>query len=535
MQHSITRGWRASVARMVVLWLALAGAAAGAQTLRWATRGDAETLDPHALAETPTINLNQLLFDALVERDAQQRLVPGLAERWTMTEPRRWRFELRPGLHFQDGTPLDADDVVFSIRRAQQPGTAFAAYAAPLGEPQRIDARTIELRLPQPDPLLLDRAAGVLVMSRRWAEAHRSTQVPDLKAREAAASTREAMGSGRFRLLSREPGLRTVLVRNPRHWAWSAAGAGNVERVELLPIPNDATRVAALLSGEVDLVQDVAPQDADRLQREPGLRVLQAAETRLMFLGMDLSRDRLLGRGPPDRNPLKDPRVREALALAIDRPLLVRTVMHGRAEPTDCLAIARAGCHWPALESPPPADPARAVALLAAAGWPEGFELTLDCPTDRYPMGQATCVALVGQLARIGVRVTLDARPKSQFFPKVLGNATSFFLIGIGGSNADPQVLLDLALHSPDAASGRGSVNAGRFADPVLDRLVHDAARETDPARRQAMLADAQRRGAEKRLVLPLWRPVLTWATRANVEATVSPNNLLRIDGIRIH
>ncbi|MEF7613900.1 ABC transporter substrate-binding protein [Aquincola sp. MAHUQ-54] len=511
--------------------LLAAAAGAHAQTLRWAVRGDAESMDPHAFIEGVSINVNLLVHDALVERDQMQRIVPALATRWERIEPRRWRFELRRDVRFHDGTPMDADDVVFSILRAQQPTSQFAIYAQPLGEPVRIDAHTIELRQREVNPLLLDHLAVVLVMSRRWAEAHQSTRVPDFKAKDEAASSREAMGTGRYRLVSRQPGVRTVLARHAAHWA---PRQGNVERIELVPIANDATRMAALLAGDVDLVQDVSPQDVPRLKREPGLRLFEATETRVMYLGMDLSRDQLLYGSVKDRNPLKDVRVREALALALDPALLVRTILHGRAEPTRCMAILKSACLAPELEAPLKPDPDRAKALLAQAGYPEGFDLTLDCPTDRYVLGHAVCTALVGPFARIGVRLTVDARPKSIYFPKVFSNDTSFFYVGVGGSIADAQVLMDLSMHSQDPARKKGSLNFGRFTDAELDRLIDDAGSEADPAARAGMIRDAQRRMAAQHHLLPLFRPMLTWATRARVQAVVTPNNLLRADWIRI-
>lgn len=515
----------------IAMALLLAASGAAAATLRWAVRGDAESMDPHAFAESVTHNVALLVHDTLVERDRQQRFVPALAARWTMLDAKRWRFELRPGVRFQDGTPLDADDVVFSILRAQQPTSQYAVYAQPLGEPVRLDAQTLELRLHAPSPLVLHNVAQIMVMSRRWAEANRSTRVPDFKAREEAPSSRQAMGTGRYRLESREPGVRTVFVRNEAHWS---APEGNVDRLVLLPIESDATRSAALVAGDVDLVQDIPPQDAGRLARDPALRLIEGPENRVLYLGFDLARDQLLYGSVKERNPLKDVRVREAFALALDAAAIGRSVLHGRAAPTRCFAVDAAACRAPELESPQAPDLARARRLMAEAGYGKGFDLTLDCPSDRYVLGRAVCSAVGGRLARIGVRIQVDARPKSVFFPKMFRYDTSFYLAGVGGSVTDPQLMMDMMLHGADAASKKGNGNFGRIADDGLDRLIDAAGRETDADARTPLIRDVQRRIVEQHYVLPLWRPVISWAARSRVRAVMTPANLLRADWVRI-
>ena len=515
----------------VSLLCLLAGAPLHAQTLRWAPRGDVLSMDPHAALETTTINVNALLHDGLVEIDAHDRIVPALATSWTVVEPMLWRFKLRRGVRFQDGTPFTADDVVFSIQRAQGPGSKFASFALPLGEVRRVDDETIELRQSAPNPTLLNQLSAVMMMSRAWCLAHGATEPANLLDKREAYSNRYAMGTGRYALAERQPGVRTVLVRNP---AWWGRFEGNVQRVVLQPIASDATRTAALLSGDVDFTQDVPPQDADRLAKDPSLRLLQMPENRLIYLGLDQYRDELPRSSVKGRNPFKDVRVREAFARTIDAEALQKTIMRGQSQPTGCFSVSRDGCFAVAIESPPRPDLALARRLMAEAGFADGFALTLECPNDRYVNDQALCVALGGMLARIGVRIEVDASSKTVYFPKLEKFEPGFYLHGLGYSPDDPQVLFDWVAHSRGGPSRKGELNFARFADAEVDRLADEAGTEMDEERRKTLLRAAQQRMNAVHGYLPLHRQVLLWAARAKVHPVITADNRVRVDLIRV-
>lgn len=528
------RWWRG----LVVCALAFACVAVNAKTLRWAARGDAQSLDPHAANEGVTNNINGLLFDALVDRWPDQSLVPALATGWKVVDPLTWRFTLRQGVRFHDGSPLTADDVVFSIDRAQQPSSQMAIYARPLGNPVRIDAHTVELRLATPNPILLDQLAAIFIMSKAWSQAHRAERVPDFNAREEGYASTHAMGSGPYQLKRREAGTRTELTLHAGWWGRSSGNTsgpssgpslGNVDEVVFTPIVSDATRLAAVLSGDVDLIQDAPPQDLARLAADPRMRLTRGPENRLIFLGFDVFRDELPSSNIKGRNPLKDRRVREAFWRAIDVEALKKAIMRDQSFPTGCMAPSAHGClAAPELEARPPVDLAAAKRLMAEAGYAQGFDLTLDCPNDRYMNDQPICVALVGMLARIGVRLKVDARPKSLFFPKAQNHDTSFYLYGWGGGSTDPQIVLDPLVHSFDAQSQKGGDNNGRIADAELDRLIDAAAIEMDTTKRQRLLGDALRRVREQVYYLPLHRQMLTWVSRANVKPVMTPLNHVR-------
>jgi len=509
----------------------LAMTAVEATTLRWASRGDAQSMDPFAANEGVTANVTLMIYDTLVERDLQQRLVPSLAQSWTRVDATTWRFDLRRGVTFHDGSPLTADDVVFSIERSQQPSSQVAVYTRQLGKAVRIDDHTVELRQQTPDPILLEHLANVLVMSRAWCVANRSERVPDFNAKEEAFSSRNAMGSGPFVLKRREPGVRTVLERYPRWWG---RFDGNVTEVVFTPIASDATRAAALLAGDVNFTQDAPPQDLIKLAKDPTVRVTSGPENRLIFLGFDQSRDQLLYANVKGRNPFKDARVRQAFLAAIDVQALKTSIMRGQSVPTGCMTTAAIGCVAPELETHPPADAAKARRLMAEAGYPDGFELTLDCPNDRYVNDQAICVALVGMLGRIGVKLRVDARTKNLFFPKMQAYDTSFYLYGWGGGTTDAQIVMDPILHSVDAKGLKGGDNNGRVADATLDRLIDAAATEADAAMRTRVVREVLTRTAEQVFYLPLHRQMLNWLSSANVHPVITPNNVVRVPWIRI-
>jgi peptide/nickel transport system substrate-binding protein len=516
---------------LFLLTIALACATSPAKTLRWATRGDAASMDPYAFNEGVTFNINALVHDRLVERDREQRIVPSLATGWSVVDDTTWRFTIRRDAKFHDGSPVTIDDVVFSIERSQQPTSEVSVFTRRLGRPVAIDAETLELRLDAPNPVLLEQAQTVMVMSRAWCKVHGVERVPVFAAREEAYSTRNAMGSGPFMLEKREPGVRTVLKKNP-HW-WGRFD-GNVTEIVHTPIGNDATRTAALIAGDVNFIQEAPPQDIARLEKEPAVRLTTGPENRVIFFGFDHQRDELLYGSVKGSNPFKDRRVREAFFRAIDVDSLRKHIMRGQSVPTACMTTAAIGCLAAALETHPPADVERARALMAEAGYARGFAVTLDCPNDRYINDQAICLALVPMLAKIGVTLKVDARPKSLYFPKIERHDTSFYMMGWGGGTTDAQLVLDPVLHSFDEKTQKGSGNDGRVADAELDRLIDAAAVEMNADQRAKVIAGALERAYAQFHYLPIHRQMLTWASRTDVHPVIAPSNQVNVRWIEI-
>ncbi|HUP96757.1 MAG TPA: ABC transporter substrate-binding protein [Usitatibacter sp.] len=516
-------------ATLAVLLAALA-LQAGAATFRWSSQGDYLSADPHAQNEGLNNNLNDAVFERLTAWGKKLDLVPSLATSWELKSPTLWRFQLRRGVKFHDGTPFTADDVVFSIERAQLPSSNFKVYATPIGKARAIDAHTVEIETPQPSPLLLDLVNSVRIMSRAWCVKNGAMKPQDFKSGEETFASRNANGTGPYTLVKREAEVATVMRKNPDWWGLREGRGdrrfeGNVDEMVYRPVKSDATRMAALLTGELDLVLDPPLQDIPRLKGDSRMRVVEGPENRVIFLVMDQERDELKYSNVKGKNPFKDLRVRQALYHAIDIEAIRKQVMRGMSLPTGAM-VPTAAMSFPAIEPRLAFDPARARRLLAEAGYPDGFELGLTCPNNRYVNDERICTALAAMLAKVGIRVNVSAMPRAQFFQKVDQFDHSMHLYGWGGAATDPGFTLTPVLHSRDG-KGRGDFNSGRYRDPVLDRLVESIEVEMDSARRRALTLEAFQRTRENVYAIPLHRQVIPWAVRANVKVVHRADNVI--------
>ncbi len=516
--------------------LALAATAAvQAKTLRWASQGDPQTADPHSQNEGLTNMFSEAVHDRLVMRDNALRIVPGLATSWQQVNPTTWRFTLRRGVRFHDGSPFTADDVVFSFERASHPNSQLRQYAiAVVGKPRRIDDFTVEFVQERPNPIMLEHVAAIYIMSRAWADKHKVATPLDFKNKEETFASRNANGTGAWILASREPGVRTVLRRNPNWWGIAEGRApGNVTEVVYTQVSSDATRTAALLSGQVDFILDPPPQDLARLENNKDTKVLRGQENRVIFFGFDQFRDELLYANVKGRNPFKDLRVRQAVYHAIDIEAIRTRTMRGAALPTGGITPSILGSH-PDAERRLPFDPARARQLLAEAGLPNGFEVTLDCPNNRYVNDEEICIAVAAMLTRVGIATRVTAMPRATYFPKLEKYDTSFYMLGWGGAVTDAQTTLSPVLRSFDRASGQGSFNYGRYSNPKLDALIDAAAVEMNVERRRELIRQALLEHNAQVHHVPLHRQMIPWAMRANVTAVHRADNVLVFEHVRI-
>jgi peptide/nickel transport system substrate-binding protein len=497
---------------------------AAAKTLRWAGRGDMQTTDPHSQNENLTNNINILVYEALIERDKKLVLRPSLAESWQQTSPTTWRFKLRAGVKFHDGTPFTADDVVFSYERARADTSQLRAYAKAAGMPKKIDDLTVDFTTDGPNPIELEHVATINIMSRAWCEANRATKPQNYSQKEDMITAHQANGTGAYMLKSREPDIKTVLVKNPNWWGIKAGlWEGNADEVIYLPIVSDATRMAALMSGEVDLVNDPPPQDVPRLKQNPGLKVLEGSENRIVFIGMDQKRDELLYSNVKGKNPFKDKRVRQALYQAIDIEAIRTTTMRGLSQPSGALLPSPVQS-TPELEKRLPFDKAKARQLLAEAGYPNGFEVTLDCPNNRYVNDEKICQALAAMWAQIGVTINVNAMPRANYFPKLENTDTSMYMLGWGGGAIDGIFILQPVLSSY-SGKGDGDYNYGRYTNPKLDELIAKVKVDMNPDQRLAEIRAALAAHNAEINHLPLHRQVIPWAERSNVSAVHRADN----------
>jgi peptide/nickel transport system substrate-binding protein len=515
--------------RLLALGLVIASlvsAAADAKTLHWANRGDPQTTDPHSQNEGLTNNLNELVYEFLVGRDKNLKLVPKLAVSWQQIDPVTWRFKLRPAVSFHDGTPFTADDVVFSYQRARADTSQLRVYANAAGIPKKIDDLTVEFTTNGPNPIELEHIATINIMSKAWCEKNHATKPQNFAQKEEMITAHQANGTGPYMLKSREPDVKTVLVKNPNWWGIKEGlFEGNVDEVIFTPIGSDATRLAALLSGDVDLINDPPPQDVPRLKQNSGVTVLEGVEIRVIFIGMDQQRDELLYSNVKGRNPFKDKRVRQALYQAIDIDTMRTTTMRGLSQPTG--AMLPAPLPW--IVEPEkrfPFDRAKARQLLADAGYPKGFEVTLDCPNNRYVNDEKICQALAAMWSQIGVVTAVSAMPRATYFPKLEKHDTSLYMLGWGGGAVDPIFILQPVLHGANG-KGDGDYNYGRYSNAKLDALIDQVKTETDVEKRHRLINDTLMIEHDELLHLPLHRQVIPWAMRSNVHAVHRADNLV--------
>ena len=327
----MTRLPRSALVLLVALTISsLATPSGSAATFRWANDGDVNAMDPATRQETMQLSFLSNIYEPLVRRNRALALEPALATSWDQTSPTVWRFHLRPRVKWQDGSPFTAEDVIFTLKRIQSPNSSMRALTSPVKEARRIDDLTIEFETFVPDPILPQEQTNLLIMSKAWCEAHNAAE-PVTIGKEDNYALHNAMGTGPFKLVSREPDRKTVVEKNPLWWD---RPEHNLDQVEFDVVGSDATRVAALLSGDVDMIYSVPPQDVARIKQTSGLKVLQTPELRTIYLGFAQNRDELPSSDVKGKNPFKDVKVREAVALAIDEPMIASRVMLGLGHPT---------------------------------------------------------------------------------------------------------------------------------------------------------------------------------------------------------
>lgn len=500
---------------------------AAANTFKFANQGDALSMDPHSLNESLQLNFTGNIYEPLVARGKKLELVPALATDWKQTAPTVWRFNLRKGVTFHDGTPFTADDVIFSWQRARGEGSDVKTYVQEIVEIRKINDHAIDIVTRAPFPILPDVISLWYIMSKKWCEENRAVQPVDKRKGVENTASFKANGTGPFRLRARDPGVRTTLVRNFNYWDKKIET--NIDEAIFTPIANASTRVAALLSGEIDMMEPVPVQDIARIAANPNLKVLQGPELRTIFLGMDQARDELLYSNVKGKNPFKDKRVRQAFYQAIDVNAIQKVVMRGASQPT-ALMIAPGIRGFPAdLNKRLPYDPEAAKKLLAEAGYPNGFEVGMNCPNDRYVNDEEICKAVAAMLAKVGIKVNLTAETKGTYFPKILSRNTSFYLLGWTPGTYDSHNPLNALMSTPDPKTGRGQFNLGGYSNARVDELTQLIASETDAAKRNAMIREAMKIHQDDIGHIPLHQQALAWAMKKSVNTVQLADNFMML------
>ncbi|MGH8697062.1 MAG: ABC transporter substrate-binding protein [Burkholderiales bacterium] len=496
---------RSALVGGVVWWLALAGGVAAAD-LRIGMSADVTSIDPHFVNITPNNNVAWHVFEALTHVDADARLIPGLAESWRAVDATTWEFRLRRGVRFHDGSELTAEDVAFSIDRpatlTASPGP-FTTFTRPIVSQQLVDRYTIRLKTAAPYAMVPYDMNSVFIVSRR-AAAGATTE--DFNAGKAA------VGTGPYRFARFARGDRVELVRNDAYWGPKPEW----DKVTFRIVPSDGARVSALLADEFDAIEYVPTPDLKRIRATPRFRLEQKVSWRTIFFTLDQHRDAPPGvtdkRGRPlGRNPFKDPRVREAIGRAINRQAIVDRVMDGAATPASNVVAPPVFGHVASLK-PEGYDVEAARKLLAAAGYPEGFTLTLAAPNNRYLNDDQIAQAVAQMLARIGIEAKVATMPLAAYFPKARNLEFPFAMLGWGSFSGD--LALRSLVMTYDADKGTGAWNWGRYSNPKVDRLVTQALATVDDAKREAFARAAMALAMADRPVILLHHQVATWAMR---------------------
>jgi len=484
-----------------------------AATLKWGAQNDILTLDPHSQNHATTHGILQHVYEGLVRYTRDFKIEPALATSWQQVTPTQWRFNLRKNVKFHDGTPFTADDVVFSYGRIIQPQGTNQIYVSGVKEVKKIDDHTVDLVLDGPNPVLLRLLVDFRIMSKAWSVKNKSENVQDYVAKEESYASRNANGTGPYQIKLWEPDKRILFAANT---AWWDKLQGNATEVIYTPIKSDATRIAALLAGDVDLVTDLPTQDVARLRTEPKLKVLEGHEVRTIFIGMDQHSDELKYSSVKGKNPFKDIRVRQALNLAVDREAIKRVTMRGLSIPAAIMIAPGVHGHSTALDKVARADAAGAKKLLAEAGYPNGFEFGLDCPNNRYVNDEEICQALVGMWAKIGLKAKLNAQPMATFIQKIQRFDHDAYMLGWGVATFDGLYTLQSLVRTKTTGAD-GSFNLGRISDAKLDALIDAMKTETDVRKRDGLLRDALAATRDNYYYVPLHHQLRPWAMKKNV------------------
>ena len=523
--------FKRSVLAAATVALAASVLPAMAKPFKWAGSSDIQTMDIHSQNSALGNGIHGAVYESLVMFNSRTlKVEPVLATSWQQVSPTQMRFKLRQGVKFSDGSAMTADDVVYSLQRAMSKTSTYAIYTQGMDRIAKVDGETIDIFLKNPNPVLLNQLTELRVMSKAWAEKNNSVEPKDIKAKDETFSHRNAMGTGPFVLKEWVPDQKIVFAANPGWWNAGKA-EGNVTEITYLPIKSEATRIAALLSGEVDMVRDTSIQDLGRIKANPNLKVMEMVENRTVYLAMDQFRDELPGSNIKGKNPLKDLRVRKALYQAIDGATLQRVTMRGMSKPTGAMVSPLVNGWTDAVDKRLPYDPSAAKELLTQAGYSDGFEVDLACSNNAIVQDEQLCQAITAMWSRIGVKAKLRTMPAVSYYPMAQRHEASIALLSWGVPTFDALYTLQ-SLTRTKTTGGDGNYNLGRYSNERMDYLVDRVKVETDAPVRARMLTEALQLSNDTVSHIPLHDQVIPWAMKKNVELVHRADN--RVDMLTV-
>ncbi len=513
------------------LGLLTAGPAASAE-FTWASTTDPQTLDPHAGNSAPVLGFLNNVYEGLVRRDKSMVIEPALAERWEpITEGGPgWRFHLRQGVTFHDGAAFTAEDVLFSYQRASAEDSDVRSWFAPVSDVKVVDDFTVDFFTNAPNPIFPDSIANFMIMDKDWSEANGAAKTSRETETHATLNTN---GTGAFRVVNREPGVKTELEPFADWWV---GAEHNITKATFVPITSQATAVAALLSGEIDMVNPVPVQDVPRLKETAGLTMHEGIEARVIMLGFPHESATLkYSDDVTDKNPFADRRVRQAVYQAIDNDALIDKIMRGNAAPAALLVSDTMRGHSAAQDQRYAFDPDGAKALLAEAGYPDGFSFGLKCPNNRYLNDESICKAVTAMLAKIGLNAKLDAMPVANYWPELRADNYDMYLLGWSPGTFDAEHPIRFLMATPNAEKKLGSWNFGGFSNARVDELLPMIQSEIDETKRQAMLDEVHGVLKDEVAYVPLYVQPLLWAAKDNVSLTQRADNFFILRWVTVN
>ena len=511
--------------------VAMGASLASAETFRWAGTTDPQTMDPHAVNSAPVLGFLNNVYEGLVRRGKDMAIEPALATSWEpIGDGEGWRFFLREGVSFHDGSAFDADDVVFSYERASNEAADVRSWFAPVSNVVKVDDFTVDIMTTAPNPIFPDSIANWMIMDSGWTTANTS-DLPDKE--NGNFATLNANGTGAFIVSDRQPGLTTSLVPFD---GWWGDVEHNITEAVFTPIQNSATAVAALLSGDVDMINPVPIQDAARLNGNSAVNVIQGIEARVIMLGFGHEADVLkFGANAGDPNPFQDVRVREAVAKAVNVPAILQTIMRGSAEPASQLVSPAMRGFSAANSDRVSFDVDGAKALLAEAGYGDGFGFGLKCPNNRYLNDEAVCQAVVGMLAQIGIEAELDAMPVQNYWPELRADNFDMYLLGWSPGTFDHEHPVRFLASTPNEEKRLGSWNFGAYSNERIDELLPLIQSEIDETTRQNMIDEITSIYQSEQAYVPMYVQPLVWGTGSNVELTQRPDNFFILRWVTVN
>ncbi|RLJ59241.1 peptide/nickel transport system substrate-binding protein [Litoreibacter meonggei] len=511
--------------------LSLTALSAQAEAFKWASTTDPQTMDPHAVNSAPVLSFLNNIYEGLVRRGRDMSIEPSLATSWEpLGGENGWRFNLRQGVTFQDGSAFTAEDVMFSYERASNEAADVRSWFAPVTQVRVVDEFTIDFVTSAPNPLFPSSIANFMILDKDWATSNDAA----LPARDAENfATLNVNGTGPFTVATRDPGVKTVLAP---HAGWWDEAAHNVTEATFTPIGNAATGLAALLSGEIDFIQPIPLQDVAQVESRDGFKVLEGEETRVIMFGFGHEHDKLLySSDVTDVNPFTDPRVRLAAAHAIDMASIDRVLFRGKIEAASQLVPAGISGYSEANSDRPEFDPAKAKALLAEAGYPDGFSFGLKCTNDRYINDEALCRAAASMFAAVGLKAELSTGPVRDYWPQLREDDFDMYLLGWSPGTFDMEHPIRFLMHSQDDERKLGSWNFGNYSNARVDELLPMIQQEIDPEARQALVDEVVSITQDEVAYIPLYTQPLIWAAKDNIDLTQRADNFFMLRWVTVN